>query len=133
MHFFISGEIDSEIGELFTPIMIEIETILNTNLGNKSYSPELDDISLIPIILGPRFPDHKERRLLKRKAKGADYRLHIDFNSFLNGSDQDRKILLVKNLLDAIADIKSKLKGGLDSESLKNDIFLLFPYAVQNR
>ncbi|HEY6019510.1 MAG TPA: Imm44 family immunity protein [Candidatus Paceibacterota bacterium] len=130
MHFFISGEIDSEIGELFTPIMKEIELILNTNLYNKSYSAEIDEISLIPIILGPRFPDHKERRLLKRKAKGADYRLHVDFNSFLNGSEQDRKILLIKNLLEAIADIKLKLKNSFDADSFKNDILLLFPYAV---
>ncbi len=131
MHFFISGELDSEIYELFTPIMKEIELTLNTNIGNHSYGADIEKIALIPIILGPRFPVHKERRLLQRKEKCADYRLHIDFHDFLNGTNQERKILLVKNLLAAVADIKRKLKGSFDGENLTKDIIVLFPYVGQ--
>ena len=133
MRFFISGEIDSEIGDLFTPIRKEIELVLNENIGSKSYSLDIEEIYLIPMILGPRFPDHKERRLLQRKDKCADYRLHIDFNAFLNGTVQERKILLVKNLFDAVADIKRKLKNSFDADNLLKDINALFPYVEQIR
>ncbi len=128
MKFWISCEIDSEVGDAFTPIQKEIESTLNSNLAGHSYGDCIEKIALIPMILGPRFPGHKERRLIQHKAKCTDYRLHINFHDFLNGTEQERKVLLVENLLAAVSDIERKLKGKFDGGKLTKDIASLFPY-----
>ncbi len=126
MHFFISGELDSEVAELFRPVRKEVELLLNQELGNNSYGQDIEKISLIPIILGPRFTDRKERRLLQRKDKAADYRLVIDFEAFLHGGESTRRQLLINNLLLAIADISRKIGGKFEGDRLSHDIKSLF-------
>jgi hypothetical protein len=127
MEFWISGEIDSEVGEMFRPIQNAIEKALNENFGSNSYGEILGKIALIPIILGPRFQDfQKERRLIKWKEKIADYRLHIDFHAFSKGTERERKAMLLKNLLNAVEDIERKSKGKFEGEKLRQDICRVF-------
>ncbi len=127
MKFWISGEIDSEVGETFRQIQNAIEEALNEKLGLNDYGEVLSKLALIPIILGPRFSgSQKERRLIKWKDKVADYRLYIDFHAFLNGTEKERKALLLKNLLDSVEDIERKSKGKFQGKKLCRDIRLVF-------
>mgnify|MGYP003429931519 CR=1 FL=1 len=126
MRFFISGELDSEIDSVFRPIRQEIEVRLNKELGGTSYGNSIEEIFLAPIILGPRFSTRAERKLLKHKNKVADYRLVIDFEAFLNGTEQARKQLLLGNVLASVADISRKLGGKFEGEQLSQDIIALF-------
>jgi hypothetical protein len=128
MRFFFSGELDSEIAEQYRSIRKSIEARLNQSLEGESYGEALEEIAIIPIILGPRFATgHKERRLVKLKEKSADYRLFIDFNNFSQGSTKERERLLLENVLNCIEDIDRKIKAGFDGKRLQNDIKEIFP------
>ena len=111
----------------------EVESRLNSALANHSYSEVLEDIGIIPMILATSFSGRKERRLVKRAEKTADYRLFIDFEAFANGSERDRKRLLVENLVASVEDIHRKLRGAFDGARLRKDILRLFPELVDER
>jgi hypothetical protein len=53
MEFWISGELDSEVAELFDSVGKVIEATLNERLGRNDYGDVVAKIALIPIILGP--------------------------------------------------------------------------------
>jgi len=130
VRFFFSGELDSKIADAYRSTRKQVETTLNEALKSVEYGEAIEEIGIIPIILSAKFAEgHKERRLVKRAAKTADYRLFIDFDSFANGSEEERKHLLVENLLNAVADIDRKLKGSFNGIRLRQDILSLFPEA----
>ena len=83
MRFFFSGEIDAEVADQYRVIRKEVEVALNDGLGDQDYGGVLNEIGIIPMILGPRFTEgRKERRLVKRAEKTADYRLFIDYEEW---------------------------------------------------
>ncbi len=134
MRFFFSGELDAEVGDSYRPVRSEVETALNNSLGERNYGDVLDEIGIIPMILGPRFSEgRKERRLIKRADKTADYRLFIDYRAWTVGSQDDRKGLLLKNVLACVEHINQKLKGRFDGERLRQDILRLFPGVIRDR
>jgi hypothetical protein len=104
--------------KIFTRFTIKI-------LNDKNYGTALVDIGIIPIIMSQELLDagfFKERRLLKRKEKSADYRLKIDYEKFMNGDDETRRLLIIQNIIDSIRDLGRKLKKDFDAQSLENDI-----------
>src|SRR3954462_12565430 len=106
MRFFFSGEIDAEVADQYRVIRKEVEAALNDELTDQDYGGVLDEIGIIPMILGPRFSEgRKERRLVKRGEKTADYRLFINYEDWTGGSQDDRKRLLLENVLACIEDI----------------------------
>ncbi len=128
MRFFFSGELDVGIANEYRSISQDLETILNNELSHKSYGVLVETIAVIPMILGPQFIEgRKERRLIKRGEKTADYRLFIDHKAFVSGSLAERRKLLLNNILACVSDIARKCKGGFDGERLTNDIRNLFP------
>ena len=136
MKLFISGEIDGtkpedKIAEKLRNARNEIEPKIISVIAKKSYGTRLDEIFLAPMIMqSPNkwFDLHKERKLIKHKEKCADYRLMIDYNAFNNESDEGRKKLLLKNIIDAIIMISIKLKKDFDGETLIRDILNIWGY-----
>jgi len=127
MKFFFSGELDVDIADSYREIRKLVESTLNEQLGENNYGEEIQKISIIPIILGPRFIEgKKERRLIKKKEKVADYRLFVDFNTWLNGTNEIRTNLIIDNILEAVDDINRKLKDSFNGDSLRNDILRSF-------
>lgn len=126
MRFFISGELDSEIADAFRPVRQEVEAMLNESLKCETYGESIDSIALVPIVLGERFPGRNERRLIQHKSKTADYRLHIDYQLFRDGSSLERRDLLLRNILAAVSDIERKLGKGFDGSRLSSDVCKIF-------
>jgi hypothetical protein len=129
MDIFISGEIDAKFADDYRKIRKEIETKLE-NLQDKDYGYALKSIGIIPICVDitkeiEEAGFYKERKLYKRKEKDADYRLRMDYEKFLNGNDDIKRLLLVKNILDCIRLIGLKIKEGFASKELENDILEL--------
>jgi hypothetical protein len=123
VRFFFSGEIDADVAVEYREVRKAIEKNLNNALGNQSYGSVLDSIGIIPILLGPRFSgSQKERRLLQRSKRSADYRLIIDYDAWCAGSRGERDRLLIGNLLEVVDDIDRKLKGAFDGTRLRLDI-----------
>ena len=133
MRFFFSGELDAEVADQYKSVRKEIEATLNGRLGDRDYGGVLNEIAIVPMILEPRFSEgRKERRLIKRAEKVADYRLFIDYKAWGAGSNEDRKRLLVENVLASVRDIERKLKG-FDGKRLAQDIASLFPELRHDR
>lgn len=129
MRFFFSGELDGDLPDDHYRVVRQIvETRLNEALVDKSYGDAIKEIAIIPMILGPRFAEgRKERRLIQHREKAADYRLFIESASFANGTVDERKKMLLENVLICIRDIDRKLKGKFDGQRLQDDIRILFP------
>ena len=66
--------------------------------------------------------DRPERRLFQRKQRDADYRTKVDFAKFLNGSNELRRKLLVKNIVLAVRDLQRKARGNFEGDRLVADI-----------
>lgn len=128
MEFWFSGELDHQIADAYREIRKEVEATLNRELSGKDYGPAIQKLAIIPMILSETFAEgKKERRLVQRVQKSADYRLYIDFEAFLAGGHNERVQLLVTNVLSAVQDIDRKLKGQFAGGQLCNDIKALFP------
>jgi hypothetical protein len=128
LRFFFSGEVDAEIADDYRSVRIFVAEALNRELGDADYGEVLKEIAIIPMILGPQFAKgREERRLVKRAERGADYRLFIDLYAWVAGSEPDRRGLLIANVLDCVADIDRKLKGGFDGVQMRQDILRIFP------
>jgi hypothetical protein len=127
MEFWFSGELDHQVSDAYREIRSEVEATLNRELGSKDYGPALQELAIIPIIISKTFGPRKERRLVRREQKSADYRLFIDFEAFLAGDYDKRVQLLVTNVLWAVQDIDRKLKSQFAGAQLCNDIKALFP------
>jgi hypothetical protein len=127
MEFWFSGELDHQVSDAYREIRKEVEATLNRELGSKDYGPALQKLAIIPIIISKTFGLRKERRLVRREQKSADYRLFIDFEAFVAGDHHKRVQLLVTNVLLAVQDIDRKLKSQFAGAQLRNDIKALFP------
>jgi hypothetical protein len=129
MEFWFSGELDHQVSDAYREIRKEVEASLNRELASKDYGPALQRLAIIPIITSKTFHPRKERRLVQREQKSADYRLFIDFEAFLAGDHHKRVQLLVASVLLAVQDIERKLKSQFAGVQLRNDIKALFPSA----
>lgn len=127
MDFFMSGEIQGDIDEIYREIRNDIGEKLKP-LRNKDYGSELISISIIPIIVTPELEEagfFKERKLFKRKEKDADYRLRIDYEKFINSDSDSQKLLVIKNIIDCMRSLGKKAKKDFDALSLERDILQL--------
>ena len=127
MNFFLSGELDADVGELWRDVGKPLEKQLNEALGDRDYGPALKSIGLIPMILRAEFLfGRPERRLFQRKQHSADYRTVISFFAFKRGSPDTRRLLILENLVAAIRDLQRKAKGAFDGDRLIADILATF-------
>ena len=135
MNFWYSGEVDSEVYDAYVTTRRLVESRLNDALSKRAYGTAVTKIAILPIILGPHFSDRAERKLVQRTKCSADYRLRIDFEAFLNGDANVREQLLIRNTIQAIADISRKARAAkldFDGESLAIDVLSLFSLAQNN-
>jgi hypothetical protein len=100
---------------------------LNEFFADREYGPALKKIAVIPIILRPEWQaGHQERRLFQRKQGAADYRTWIDFEKMRTGPDELRERLLLKNIVEAVADLSRKAGKGFAGERLIEEMLFLF-------
>jgi len=130
MRIFMSGETDGQISNDYRIVRNEIELKLK-QLESNDYGSEFVDIGIIPIIIDPKrglfeAGFFKERKLIKRKTKEADIRLRTDFDKFYAADNNNKRLLLVDNVIRAIRVIGEKSKADFNSEKLISDILQIF-------
>ena len=133
MIFFMSSEFDGRFDDFEEPFRIvqnDIEEKIKANLENNDYEKDVEDFGIIPIIM--KFGDemdgevwYKERLLFKKKKKEADIRLRIDYDTFVKGDNQTKKLLLIDNIIKSIEALSKKTKD-FKAEELISDILSLF-------
>jgi hypothetical protein len=126
----MSGETDGQISNEYRIVRNEIELKLK-QLESNDYGSEFVDIGIIPIIIDPKrglfeAGFFKERKLVKRKTKEADIRLRTDFDKFYAADNNNKRLLLVDNVIRAIRVIGEKSKVDFNSEKLISDILQIF-------
>jgi len=127
MRFFLSGNIDYEIGDAFGRAQRKVEARLNKAAAGKNYGTAVDLIAVIPTI-SRRLP-FGERRLFQRSKRAADYRLNIPYAKFRRSNTRGHEKLLVENALAAVTDLDRKAKAArldFDGTRLALDIRKLF-------
>jgi hypothetical protein len=129
MDIFMSGEIEIDVADIYREIRKDIEEKIKP-LKTKDYGSEFISIGIIPIIVNitPEYEEagfHKERKLIKRKEKDADYRLRINFVKFIKSDRNTQKLLVVKNIIDCVRSLGTKAKRDFDALSLERDILQL--------
>ena len=130
MEFFISGETDGKISDVIGTLLREMNQKFKM-LESNYYGSEFTHIGIIPIIIDPSrglFEEgfFKERKLIKRKTKEADIRLRTDYNKFFLANYENKRLLLLENIIRSIRVIGEKSKSGFEAEKLVNDIYRLF-------
>ncbi|GAB6496076.1 hypothetical protein OA45_03211 [Bacillus sp. UMTAT18] len=128
--FFFSGELEGDIAEEFINIISEIGSELE-GLNSNDYGSEVEEIAIIPIVakITPEYEDagfFKERKLFKRKSKEADFRLRIDYETFLSADYATRKILIIRNIIQSIRILGEKAKSDFNAIKLEKDILQIF-------
>lgn len=134
MDFFMTGELGIEDSDHAIDLIKDVEAKIKV-LEVHDYGSTIKDIGVIPIImsLSPELEEQgffRERKLVKRKCGEADYRLKIDYDKFVNSSDEVRTLLIVKNVIASIRDIGRKVKD-FDAERFEKDILDLFQINVE--
>ncbi|PFJ24001.1 dihydrolipoamide succinyltransferase [Bacillus anthracis] len=130
MRFFLSGELEGDIAEEFINIISEIGSELE-GLNSNDYGSEVEEIAIIPIVakITLEYEDagfFKERKLFKRKSKEADFRLRIDYETFLSADYATRKILIIRNIIRFIRILGERAKSDFNAIKLEQDILQVF-------
>lgn len=130
MRFFLSGELEGEIAEGFINIISEIGSDLE-KLNSNNYGSEVEEIAIIPIVVNitPEYEAagfFKERKLFKKKSKVADFRLRIDYETFLSADYATRKILIIENIIQSIRLLGEKATSDFNAIKLEQDILQVF-------
>ncbi|MCC2497589.1 Imm44 family immunity protein [Bacillus paranthracis] len=118
------------MAEEFINIISEIGSELE-GLNSNDYGSEVEEIAIIPIVakITPEYEDagfFKERKLFKRKSKEADFRLRIDYETFLSADYATRKILIIRNIIQSIRILGEKAKSDFNAIKLEKDILQIF-------
>lgn len=130
MKIFMSAElgIDDKDYNKFSEIQNMIEKKIKELIAGKNYGDAVKEIGIIPTIMSPKFAGFlaKERKLFSWKTKTADIRLKIDYKKFKKADEEGKQKLIIKNIIDSIRILKTKVKKGFDGDKLEADILKLF-------
>lgn len=100
-------------------------TPLEKFLVNKDYGSSLKTLYIIQMILRPDIKLYEERTLYKAKEGSADYRLKIDYDAFVQADEQEKRRLIIENILQCVrllGEKTKKQKTDFDAQRLENDI-----------
>lgn len=130
MKIILGAEAYQSACDLFRYAWNELQAAVDS-LSGFDYGTEFESISVIPIIMPSEFHDsYRERKLIKRKAKEADIRLYVDYESFVRcRSDMERepfksrrRLLLIKAIVDSITVVENGKKGDFQGIKLIDDL-----------
>lgn len=133
MQLIISGEIDGShpghsMRKKFTESAGRVQSQVNNIITNQNYGSVVSEIFICPIIVKitkeyEAAGWHMERKLWKRKSRTMDFRLKIDYESFLSSSDSDRDMLILKNLIDSVRILAIRAKGEFHVDQFEAYLF----------
>lgn len=107
--------VDDEIYRLCQDIYIYFK--------DKSYSDIINIIGIIPIIAPKEFMEngkYKEMKYCSVAYGFADVNLFIDYERYVGASMDEKRALIVKNVVDSVKSIKTK--GKIDFNRFKKDM-----------
>lgn len=123
MKLWISGEVDSDIGDAFRITMNQVENRINENIQYDKYGDALKSWDVIMVISKD---GGKESFRYGKKTRDFSVRMIIPHDEFKAGSSDRKTELFVMNLIRSLEQLSSKGFDNFRVDDLKKDIFALF-------
>ena len=103
--------------------------LLEKNIDIKEYTDSLDSIGITPIIAPQKEIDdgkYKELKLISKAYRYASISLHIDFLKYKCSSVDQKKRMILGNVLCSLLLVKKKIGTAFNYEKIESDILSLF-------
>ena len=103
--------------------------LLEKNIDIKEYTDSLDSIGITPIIAPQKEIDdgkYKELKLISKAYRYASISLHIDFLKYKGSSVDQKKRMILGNILCSLLLFKKKIGTACNFEKIESDILSLF-------
>jgi len=98
---------------------------ISENIDIKNYTASLDSIGVVPMVAPFEIISEtgwKEIKYVSTRFRMADIALCSDYELFCNADLNEKKKIILKNILDSLKVIKKKLKGEFDYDQMEKDI-----------
>ena len=133
MHLFLSCEAQTPATGVIVRFIREFDSILDfvTNREQNlervdNYGTEFRNIGIIVTCISKEWlanmDNYKERKLIKRIAKEADIRLHMDFEKFMSVDQKTQRMIYLNTIIKSIQVVQDRSKGDFKGDALVDDI-----------
>ena len=132
MLLFITIEAQNAVENGLVKILNETKQTLNfvtdksKNLEEQNnYGTEFKCISVIPSCMDDHFWSAlgwKERKQIWRKEREADIRLRMDYERFVNETNENKRLLFIDIIIKSIEVVRDRSKGDFKANDLIEDI-----------
>lgn len=102
MELWMSGEIQSDVGDAYSKASNFVEAEVNNCIKGNDYGEGLKMWFFIPIIRAEDSPIYGEIAKYYKRLKEVEFRLKIDHDAFLSGSTADHVRLISQSLLRSL-------------------------------
>ena len=102
--------------------------LLEKNVDIKQYTSLLDTVGITPIVASRseiNCGNYSEVKYISLSYRMANISLHIDYLEYISVSIEEKKALIIENILNSLLVIKKRLKNGFDYVRIENDILTL--------
>ena len=102
--------------------------LIEKSIDVKRYSDTLDSIGIVPIIAPFEKIEcglYKEVKRISLKSKVATVSIHTDFHSLFSADAEQRKEMIIDNILRSLQYIKRRLGKPFDYEGIEKSILSL--------
>lgn len=116
-YFTRQHSIDEDVYKLCSAISKQIDIA--------RYTDSLDTVGITPIIAPRPLLDAgawKEEKYVSLSCKMASISLCSDYEAYLNGNSDQRKAMMLDNILRSLQAVKARLKGKFDYNRIEWDI-----------
>lgn len=118
----ISGEIQADVDDDFGPASHEVEAAMNAALLGLDFGKGFNSLNLVPIIRLFDSTDYDEIRKYHKKRRDFEFRLKIPHASFKTADEVGQRRLVVKNILQAITEMRKMAVRDVDCDKLEHSI-----------
>ncbi len=123
MKFWMSGEVQSDVGDVHRESRKIIETAVNKGISEKSYGSGLKLWAYLAVILDSKTdPYYPEVKKYSKRKKEVEFRLKIDHQKFLKGGPETHLRLLSESVLRSLELMREMRIKDLDLDKLTADV-----------
>ena len=120
---------ESGLSNLLKEINIELDFVTSKDRGLETvdnYGTEFKEIAIIPTCASEEYLKilgWKERKQIWRKKQEADIRLHMDYDRFINETEENKRLMFIHIIIKSIDVVIKRSKGDFYGQQLIEDIF----------
>jgi hypothetical protein len=125
MKIFISGEVQSEVGNVYRIAMLKIEQVFNAHLAEHRFGSGLVKMAYIAIIRRIDSPTFDEVKKYRTREHSAEFRLKILFKDCLLADTAEMTRLVAASLHRAITLLKDMRIPDFDCDAFESEFLAL--------